>query len=148
MRVLLGEQRTLNRAAVLFRVVLLIPVFIVSGLLFNGVWLLGFVTWVAELALGRIPATLFEANAAALRYGVRFQAYLTMLTSAYPKKLFGDGSVIGARPTTSPLLLSGAARAWIVVSLVLGLMTNIANDSKSTPNLSHEDNQPQSAHRY
>jgi hypothetical protein len=42
-------------------------------------------------------------------------------------------------------LLSGVARAWIVVSLVLGLVTNIANDSKSTPNLSHEGDQPQSA---
>jgi hypothetical protein len=45
-------------------------------------------------------------------------------------------------------LLSGAARAWIVVSLVLGLVTNIANNSKPTPNLSHDGDQPQSAQGY
>jgi len=129
-RITLGEQRALNRAAVLFRIILIIPVYIVSALLSNGVWLLSLVTWVAELVLGRIPVVLFEANAAVLRYGVRSQAYGYMLTSAYPKKLFGDGPTTGARPTTRPLLLSSLAQACIIVTLVLGLVSDNTNDMK------------------
>jgi hypothetical protein len=134
-RITLGEQRSLNRAAVLFRIILIIPVYIVSALLSNGGWLLGVVTWVVELVLGRIPVTLFEANAAVLRFALRCQAYGYMLTSAYPKKLFGDGSATGAPPTTRPLLLSSAAQAWIIVILILGL-PNIRHDIYQA--LSHE----------
>lgn len=81
----------LNRAAVLFRGVLLIPVGIVVQLLSSGLYVVVFVGWLLALMLGRLPVPLFEALAAVLRYEVRYYAYAGMLTSEYPRGLFGDG---------------------------------------------------------
>lgn len=80
----------LNRAAVFFRVILMIPAYIVSVLLQYGVELAGVFIWLIVLVAGRMPTSLFEALAAILRYQVRFQAYSLLLTADYPSGLFGD----------------------------------------------------------
>ncbi|MFD5916928.1 DUF4389 domain-containing protein [Kitasatospora sp. NPDC058201] len=80
----------LNRLAVFFRLILVIPAAIVQGLLYAGWWVVGWISWLVVLILGRMPQPLFEATAAILRYRMRYMAYLLMLTSAYPKGLFGD----------------------------------------------------------
>ena len=81
----------LNRLAVLFRIVLAIPAAIVTWLVGAGVSVAAFFVWLIALVLGRLPQPLFEAYAAILRYEVRYYAYLAMLTSEYPRRLFGDG---------------------------------------------------------
>jgi hypothetical protein len=80
----------LNRAAVLFRIVLLIPAWIVVQFIGSGLFVVVLVAWLLAVMLGRLPLPLFGAFAAVLRYQTRFYAYAAMLTSEYPRGLFGD----------------------------------------------------------
>ncbi|MEV6208804.1 DUF4389 domain-containing protein [Kitasatospora sp. NPDC051914] len=116
----------LNRLAVFFRLILMIPAAIVQSLVLSGWYAIAFVIWLIALILGRMPEPLFGATAATLRYAMRFSAYVLMLTAAYPKRLFGDDGlppVAAARSATRPLILSGGAKALVVVFLVLGLVS-------------------------
>ncbi|MEU3469075.1 DUF4389 domain-containing protein [Streptomyces sp. NPDC006687] len=122
----------LNRLAVLFRFVLMIPAAIVTVVLQYGLGAVCWVFWLITLVLGRMPGPVFGAVAAVLRYRMRYQAYAMMLTSAYPKRLFGDGRpadpaaapapLPGGASGTRPLLLGTPARAWVVLILVLGVL--------------------------
>ncbi|SCD85511.1 protein of unknown function, partial [Streptomyces sp. SolWspMP-sol7th] len=80
----------LNRLAVLFRIVLIIPAWIIASLVMSGWWTLGLLWWLITLVLGRMPLALHGASAAALRYHLRTSAYWLLLTPAYPKRFFGD----------------------------------------------------------
>ncbi|MFE9459612.1 DUF4389 domain-containing protein [Streptomyces californicus] len=121
----------LNRLAVLFRVLLMIPAVIVQSLAVYGWWALAFVWWLITLVLGRMPRPLFEATAATLRYRMRFTGYVMMLTPAYPKGLFGDDDSTVApgtsRPAARPLVLSSAAKWLVVLFLVLGLAGHVTS---------------------
>ena len=86
-----AEPGQLNRLAVLFRIILVIPAAIVSAVLTYGLsFLVMFVTWLIVLIAGRMPRPLHEALAAAVRYHVRVTGYFLMLTARYPGGLFGD----------------------------------------------------------
>ncbi|WP_316528714.1 DUF4389 domain-containing protein [Kitasatospora brasiliensis] len=125
----------LNRLAVLFRIILVIPASIVQGLVYGGWWVASFVIWLVVLILGRMPQALFEATAAIVRYRMRYYAYLGMLTSAYPKRLFGDepGSEPEGRVSaTRPLVLSGAGRGLVIALLLLGLVTSTTSSIVGT----------------
>ncbi|MFH8570068.1 DUF4389 domain-containing protein [Streptomyces sp. NPDC017993] len=123
----------LNRLAVFFRLILLIPVAIVESLVTWGWWALCLIWWLITLILGRMPRPLFEASAATLRYQMRYYAYGMLLTSAYPKRLFGDRATVTeeparsavtgepARSATRPLLVSDLGKALIVLFLVAGV---------------------------
>jgi len=80
----------LNRVAVLFRIVLLIPAYVVSIVFTYGMVVFGFITWLLTLILGKMPDALFGASAAAIRYQARFSGYVAMLTSVYPGGVLGD----------------------------------------------------------
>jgi len=132
----------LNRLAVFFRLILAIPAAIVQGVLLTGWWAVCVISWLVVLVLGRIPRPLFEATAAVLRYRMRFQAYFLMLSSAYPKRLFGDQP--GDEPAASatrPLLVSGAGKALLVVFIVLGVASS-AVSSVTTTTDSDDDSTP------
>jgi hypothetical protein len=128
-RVVLPPPGPLNRLAVLFRFILLIPGAILASLAVSGWWaLFGLVTWVAELILGRVPVLLFTANSAVLRYNLRLTAYVMMLTPTYPKRLFGDGEPgpdPATPPTTRPLLLSTGGQVVVGVCIALGVLSYI-----------------------
>ncbi|MFB7665482.1 DUF4389 domain-containing protein [Kitasatospora sp. NPDC056138] len=121
----------LNRLAVFFRLLLMIPAAVVSSLVTAGWYSLAFFFWLLVLLLGRMPRPLFEATAATLRYGMRVHAYGLLLTPAYPKRLFGDDlppdTLEGPRSATRPLLLGGPAKALVVAFLVLGLLGYVAS---------------------
>ncbi|MEE1788498.1 DUF4389 domain-containing protein [Streptomyces sp. SP17BM10] len=132
----------LNRLAVLFRIVLVIPAAIVQGLVYAGWWMVGVVIWLVVLFLGRMPQPLFEATAAILRYRMRFTAYLVMLTSAYPKRLFGEEA--GSEPdgpasATRPLVLSGAGRGLLVAFVLLGVVSWTTSSITASLNSDHHD---------
>jgi hypothetical protein len=92
-----AEPGPLNRLAVLFRIILVIPALIVSVLLGYGVsFLVMFVAWLIVLIAGRMPRPLHEALAAVVRYEVRVHGYFLMLTARYPGGLFGDPAFPGA----------------------------------------------------
>ena len=93
----------LNRLAVLFRIFLLIPCWIVAGIVVNGAFsIFLFVTWLIVLISGRMPDTIYQALAAALRYYIRTVGYALMLTSAYPGGLFGDQDMPGTWSPAGP----------------------------------------------
>ncbi|MGA2836836.1 MAG: DUF4389 domain-containing protein [Acidimicrobiales bacterium] len=87
----------LNRAAVLFRLILVIPAAIVADLLTYGIAVLGPVIWIIVLVAGRMPDALFGAGAAVVRYQARYIGYYAMLTSEYPGDVFGDRGPGGQR---------------------------------------------------
>jgi hypothetical protein len=117
---------TLNRLAVLFRIILLIPAYIVSGVLSAGWHTVAFVIWLITLILGRMPDALFAAGAAVLRFNMRFAAYGLMLTPAYPKQIFGDGPLPAGQAVrgTRPLLLDGLARGLVIAFIVIGVFSD------------------------
>ncbi|MEU3572474.1 DUF4389 domain-containing protein [Kitasatospora sp. NPDC036755] len=132
----------LNRLAVLFRIILVIPASIVQGLVFAGWWAVSFILWLVVLVLGRMPQPLFEATAAIVRYRVRYYAYLTMISSAYPKRLFGDeldSEPTGPASATRPLVLSGGGRGLVVLFLLLGLVSSATSSITASVN-SDDDN--------
>ena len=105
-----------RRLAVLFRLILLFPVSVVVSVVGAGMSVAAFVIWLVVLLNGRMPASLFDALAAVVRYQARVYAYASMLTGKYPGELFGDqpqgppppagptGPAVqwGARPTSEP----------------------------------------------
>lgn len=119
----------LNRPAVFFRLILVIPAAIVQSLVTSGWCALAIVWWLITLILGRMPRPLFEATAATLRYETRVSAYVTMLSPAYPKGFFGEDALSvparQGRSATRPLVMSTAGRALLVLFLVLGLVGSI-----------------------
>ena len=83
----------LNRAAVLFRLVLVIPVWCVATVLAYGLGpILMIPTWLIVLIRGRMPQPLYWAIAASVRYWARMKGYWYLLTDVYPAGLFGDRS--------------------------------------------------------
>ncbi len=133
----------LNRLAVLFRIVLVIPASIVQGLVSAGWWTVSFVIWLVVLVLGRMPQPLYEATTAILRYRMRYAAYLVMLSSAYPKRLFGEEP--GSEPdgpvsATRPLVLGGAGRGLLVLFLLLGLASWATSSITTSVNSDDDDN--------
>ena len=81
----------LNRLAVFFRIILAIPAWLISILLIYGLGTIAIVViWVIVVIAGEMPETLYQANAAVIRYVTRFYGYVLLLTGTYPKGLFGD----------------------------------------------------------
>ncbi|WP_326668020.1 DUF4389 domain-containing protein [Streptomyces sp. NBC_01257] len=119
----------LNRLAVFFRLILVIPAAILQSLATSGWCVLAVVWWLITLILGRMPRPLFEATAATLRYEMRVSAYLSMLTPAYPKGFFGEDALSvpqqQARSATRPLVMSTAGKVLLVLFLVLGLVSSV-----------------------
>jgi Domain of unknown function (DUF4389) len=86
----------LNRLAVLFRIFLVIPAAIVQIVVAYGAFtILQVVSWLIVLISGQMPDALYQALAAALRYQTRVYGFLFMLTSAYPRGLYGDPATAG-----------------------------------------------------
>lgn len=119
----------LNRLAVFFRLILMIPAGIINNLAQAGWFAIGWIFWLIGIVLGRLPAPVFAATAAVARYQMRFTAYATMLTPAYPKRLFGDEPVPreAVRSGTRPLLLDTTAKVLVVLFLLLGVGGHIAS---------------------
>jgi hypothetical protein len=145
----------LNRLAVLFRLILQIPAYIVLALVGGGLSVAMVFVWLVVLVAGTMPASLFQAVAAVLRYQARFAAYLLLVTSTYPGGLFGDSLAViepalpGAQeptaveeptqveeaplmPPASPplattLVLTTAAKRLVTLFLVLGVIWTAGN---------------------
>ncbi len=81
----------LNRWAVLFRLILVIPAAVFAQIVEYGLsFPLLFVVWVITLFSGRMHPSLYPAYAALLRYQVRLHSYFLMLTSEYAWGMLGD----------------------------------------------------------
>jgi hypothetical protein len=149
----------LNRAAVLFRFILMIPGGFVVGLLAAGVWPIVVVAWLVAVLTGRLPRPFVDAFTAILRYQGRYYAFTSLLTSEQPKKLFGDGppaeaveppsglvpppppavaapgeppipAAVGG-PRITRLTLSTGGRRLLVLVIVLGAAFNVATNVRA-----------------
>jgi len=90
-RIAVPPAQRLNRAAVFFRFILLIPAAIVTAVVtYGAATIMGFVAWLITLVAGRLPDSFHNAYSAVLRYLARVYGYYLMLTPAYPAKLYGD----------------------------------------------------------
>ncbi|MFJ4438125.1 DUF4389 domain-containing protein [Streptomyces sp. NPDC088923] len=130
----------LNRLAVLFRIVLIIPAWIIASLAMSGWWTLGLIWWLITLVLGRMPAALHSASVAALRYHLRTSAYWLLLTPAYPKRFFGDepgaGDPVERYSHSRPLLVSTGGKWLLVLFLVAGVVGGGRGSTYTSP---HEE---------
>jgi Domain of unknown function (DUF4389) len=137
----------MNRAAVFFRIVLVLPVSLLSSVLGFGYGLIAFFMWVVTLITGWLPASVHDANRAILRFQTRVNAYMLLLVPTYPAQLFGDarsglptGSSGDAATATDPvggagapqapawnLFLGKGARRVLVLVIVLGVPAYIGS---------------------
>jgi hypothetical protein len=66
-----------------FRIFLAIPALLVSAALDGLLFVSAFLGWFASLALGRMPHSLREAQAYALRYSAQVSSYVLLVTERY-----------------------------------------------------------------
>ena len=78
------ELENRNRLTVGFRLILAIPQLIVLGLLFIAAFVVYVIAFFAVLFTGRWPEGLRDFNVNVIRYQLRVEAYLFLLTDAYP----------------------------------------------------------------
>jgi Domain of unknown function (DUF4389) len=100
-RVSLAPGR-LNRLAVLFRIILIIPAGIVLNALLSGLFVALVVVWLIVLIMGRMPVTLYRSVAVAHRAWARYTGYSYLLTATYPWGMFGDKRAADAQPASTP----------------------------------------------
>jgi hypothetical protein len=120
----------LNRAAVLFRLFIAIPGWIVASVLGAGLGVVSFASWFMVLVTGRLPVPLFEATRAVVRYQERFYGYYSMLTPEYPWGAMGDRSPVPAGADASEawsINLSSGGRTAMIVLIVLGVLNELQN---------------------
>jgi hypothetical protein len=121
----------LNPAAVFFRLILMVPGWIITSVVGEGAALVSIVVWVIMLFTGRQPEPAFGAFSALLRFETRFSAFSGMLTPTQPKGLFGEvpGTETGDRRSpTRPLFLSSQARTLLIVMIVIGVVAVVVNN--------------------
>jgi hypothetical protein len=103
----------LNAAAVFFRLVLVLPAWIIATILWYGLGPIVMIpTWLIVLIRGRMPQPLYEAIAACLRYWARMKGYWYLLTDAYPDGLFGDPAEPGLGAAGPAFGAAGPAASW------------------------------------
>ena len=73
-----------------------------------------------------------------VRYALRYQAYWMMLTSAYPKGLFGDSTPSEGEPAgrdTRPLRPTDGAKWLLIIFIIVGVLAvagNAVNNAQTT----------------
>jgi hypothetical protein len=97
----------LNRVAVLFRIILALPVAILVGILWSGVLLAGLVIWLIVLITGTMPGPAYQAVAAVVRFGARFYGYFYLMSGTYPGGLFGDPAAADAAAAAAGPVAAG-----------------------------------------
>ena len=103
-RPILPAPGPLNRWAVLFRVILVIPAAVFAQIVQYGlIFPLLFVAWLIALFSGRMHPALYGAYSALLRYQVRLHSYFTMLTSEYAWGMLGDPTATTAPSAFAPV---------------------------------------------
>ena len=89
-----------HRLKTLFRLILAIPAFLISGTLSWALFLVAIYGWFVGLFLGRMPLGLRNLGAYAIRYSAETNAYLFLLTDVYPYS--GPWEFAPPRPAPPP----------------------------------------------
>jgi hypothetical protein len=132
----------LKRAAVLFRLILVIPANLAVRITGLGLQIVGVVMWFVVLITGWLPKPVHEAFRVFIRYEVRIIGYLSLLVPTYPGELFGDlapapvlvpGADAPEQPVMGPdlpappwmLILGMGAKRLLLACVVLGVAAAI-----------------------
>ncbi len=98
---LITRPTRLNRAAVFFRVILVIPAAIVASVVNSGLGILSFFGWLIAIFTGKLPDSWHEAFTTIVRYYIRYLGYYLMITPEYPAGLYGDQAAATATPASA-----------------------------------------------
>jgi hypothetical protein len=103
----LASARRQNRWTVAFRLLLALPAWVAAAAYGSLLWTVAFLGWFAGLVTGRMPRSLRNAGAHALRYTAQVNGYTLLLTDAYPYT--GPCRIPGLTdaPATTPAAPSG-----------------------------------------
>ena len=111
-RVAIPPAQRLNRAAVFFRCILVIPAWFMPRCSAMPSTPIGFVAWLVTLVTGRLPRSLHFAYLAVVRYQARAYGYgWLLLTPAYPGGLYGDGQATATWADAAPAAPDSASPA-------------------------------------
>ena len=88
-----------NRLTVFFRIILLIPHAIILTILGIIAAIIYVIAWFAILFTGSYPAGMWRFTAGVLRWGIRAEGYLLLLTDKYPPFAMGKDSAYPIRPS-------------------------------------------------
>ena len=117
----------LNRAAVLFRLILAIPAHLLQVLVLGLYELYLFIMWLVGIFTKKTPVALHQTMALILRYSARTSAYYMLLTPTQPfTGLFGDGAESGPSDKPTGWAVVPSARTLLVLSMVVGVIAYIA----------------------
>jgi hypothetical protein len=89
-RVAVPATTRMNRWATFFRLILVIPVGVLSSILGIGALPFHIFGWLAALITGWLPTPIYDMDRALIRFQSRVVSYQTLLVPTYPSKLFGD----------------------------------------------------------
>jgi hypothetical protein len=102
-RIAVPPRERLNRLAVFFRVILVIPANLLTTIVsYGGMTIVAFIAWLITLITGRLPNGMHLAYVAIFRYATRTNCYFYLLTPTYPRGLFGDGPAAPAAQGNAP----------------------------------------------
>src|SRR5579872_7177133 len=87
-----------NRWVTFFRIFVALPALLINGALGWALIVAAFLTWFVALFTGAAPWGLRNLSAYALRYGAQLNAYLYLLTDAYPHASPLEGSAAMQEP--------------------------------------------------
>lgn len=115
-RMAVPEATRMNRWAVFFRIILVIPVNLLSSIVQYGSGIFVIFSWFAVLITGWVPKPIYDLNRAVIRFQIRVNAYFLLLVPTYPNGLFGDPAPmtdlqIGATPPIDAPALPGSPPA-------------------------------------
>ena len=79
-----GQVEGRNRLTVFFRYFMVIPHIIVLAILMIVLYVVYFISWIAALITGSVPAGMHNFMAGVLRWGTRLNAYYYLLTDDSP----------------------------------------------------------------
>jgi hypothetical protein len=79
-----AEPQRQNRWITGFRLILALPALLLVAAIANALALVALFGWFTGLFLGRVPRGLRNLGVFALRYSAQLNAYLFLLTDAYP----------------------------------------------------------------
>jgi hypothetical protein len=80
----IAPPRRQNRWTVAFRLPLALPAWLAAAAYGSLLWTVAFLAWFAALVTGRMPRSLRNAGAHALRYMSQVNGYTFLLTDTYP----------------------------------------------------------------
>ncbi len=80
----IASSQAQNRWSVAFRILLVLPAWVLASAFASLAWTCAFLAWFVALATGRMPRRLLNAAAQALRYTLQVSGYTLVLSDAYP----------------------------------------------------------------